>query len=175
MTINHGPISSNGTNYSLHHLQPFRIILQGHARDGTDLILRLSFNSHVYSTAHDAASLECVILDKGGHSRTFCTVRYSLSRRLPGICEALILNNDYTWQSTDRNRVNNLAMCESPLQSGMKYLIVYSVFPSRRPDIHLEFNVKSAYEKTIDATRIKNRQKIRQILKQSYFNNRPIP
>lgn len=119
--------------------------------------------------------MECLIQDEGGRPRTFCTERYSLSRRLPQICETLILNNDYTWQSTDRNRVNNLAMCESPLHSGLKYLIVYSVYPSRTADIHLEFNVKSAYQKALDVSRIRNRQKIRQVLKQSYFNNKPMP
>lgn len=171
----HKTVSSQNVRYSFHHLQPSKVILPGRAKNGQDLIVRLSFMSHVYSKNYNALSLEAKLQDEAGNPRSFCPIRYNLSLQVRVLCEQLLLANEITWHSKDRHQKSNLAICDSPNLAGLKYLIFYTVFPSKSKNAHLEFLVKSAYEKQLKPSSISNPTRIVQILRTCHINNRRLP
>lgn len=171
----HQPIHSNGQDYSLHHLQPRRHSVPGHGRDGVDLIVRVSFFSHVYSTDPVVDAVEALFEDERRRVRQFCTVRHDLSVALPQLCCDLIDRNQPTWRSIDKSHLNNLAVCDSPLLNGEKYVIYFDVHPSRADGVHVEMSVKSAYVKFVDFSRTGKRDTMRQILKRCHFQGVRVP
>lgn len=125
----HRPLISNGVEYTLHHLTPFRVGLLGKGIDGRSLTVRVSYHSHVYSRADSEAATEHRFVDEGGKWREFCTERYALCMKLPSLCNDIICLNYPSWESTDNGGRNNLAVCEAQPMSGIKYLIFYELLP----------------------------------------------
>lgn len=159
----------------MHHLQPQTIKLEGKGRDGDDLIVRVSYHSHVYSKADSAAAVELRFLDEGGKMREFCTERYGWCLDLPSACKSMVVENYPSWPSEDGGGRNNMAVTEATPTSGVRYHIFYEIFPSQSEGIDLELVVKSAYEKEFDASRTGRRTKVHALLRGSFFNDRRIP
>jgi hypothetical protein len=171
----HRPLTSNGTKYSVHHLQPFRQILQGHGRDGSDITVRVSYHSHVYSTADAEASLAHRFQDEGGNWRSFCPIRHANSLLLPQICNDMIVQNYPSWVSPDQNRQNNMAVSDAHASEGFRYFVFYSVSPSNEENVGVELVVKSAFEKEIRNLRNVKKTGVRQVIKTCYFKEIGVP
>lgn len=170
----HGPVVSCGQRYIMHHLQPHRHSLAGQGRAGADLVVRISYRSHVYSVTPDELSPNARFPDEHGRARQFCPVRYRASLQLPRLCCELIDRNQPTWPSRDRNGMSSLAVCESIHGGGLKYLIFFRVFPSAVAGLDVEMEIKSAYDAAHDPSHVK-RVGLRQVLKRCHFQNVEIP
>lgn len=174
--VTHSPITSNGSSHKLHHLQPFKISLPEQRGPEQDLVVRVSFHSHVYSQTYDgAATVEAVFPDEAGKRRVFCPVRYASCLLLPGLCENFILNNGLTFESKDRNARNHLAVCDDPSTNGYKYHIYFELLPSSSRGIDVEFVVKSAFDKEYVAAHHRRREHIRRFIKQCHFRQERVP
>jgi hypothetical protein len=171
----HLPIKSNGAKYSLHHLQPSRVYLAGHGDDGSTIVIRISYYSHVYSIADQDEATSHQFSDEGGKQRYFCPKRYQHSLNLPKICQAMIEKNYPTWISQDRNTRNNMAVADSNPKDGLQYVTLYSLTPSHESQIDVEVIIKSAYEKYINNIGKLKKLGVRQIVKKCYYDNISIP
>lgn len=171
----HSPITSGGTKYSLHHLQPFVVKLDGKGKDGKDLSVRVSYHSHVYSKADSPEATGHRFQDEGGKWREFCTDRYTLCVDLPTICSDMVNLNFPSWESEDNGGKNHLAVSDATPSAGTKYLVFYELLPSETQGIDIELVVKSAYEKPFDPTRIKRRYKVQMLLRTVLFSGSKLP
>lgn len=151
------------------------MVLTGEGRDGADIRVRLSFQTHVFSIDDTGNCGVHRLKDEGDNLREFCPDRYKLSLDLPQVCQSMIEDNFLTWESKDKNRVSNLAVTQNPLKSGPNYLIVYYIFPSRTDRFESEVVVKSAYMRDIDFSKIKRKFKVKQLIKTSYYEDRNVP
>lgn len=167
----HAPLNYDGREYNFDHIEAFHSSLDGHGRDGEDIRIRVSFQSHVYSEACSAFEIE-KFADEGNKFRKLCTLRYNLSLELPNLCESCIGDNWLTWESKDRNRVSNLMTVD--IEGGQSYAIVYRLTPSLSDHHDVELIVKSAYPK--DNMRPNKRKfNVKQLIKRCYFQNVSIP
>jgi hypothetical protein len=173
--VQHSPITSGKTKYSLHHLQPFSIKLAGKGKDGLDLTIRVSYHSHVYSKTYTDEAVGHKFQDEGGKWREFCVDRYKLCLNLPSICADMLNQNYPSWESEDGGSKNNMAVSEANPTSGFKYLIFYELFPSAAEGVDVELVVKSAYEKQFDASRTGKRQKVIALARSVLFTGRRVP
>lgn len=174
--VTHSPITSNGTSHKLHHLQPFKIALPEQRGPEQDLVLRVSFHSHVYSQAYDGEpTVEAIFLDEAGKRRAFCPVRYGSCLTLPARCESFILGNGLTFESKDRNARNHLTVCDNPSKDGNKYHIYFELLPSSSRGIDVEFVVKSAFDKEYVAAHHRRREHIRRFIRQCHFKQERVP
>jgi hypothetical protein len=171
----HSPIKSNGIKYTLHHLQPQRITLEGHGRDRATITIRISYHSHVYSIADQDSPSAHKFSDESGKQRYFCEQRYGHSLTLPDICKAMIEDNFPTWVSQDRNTRNNMIVTELNPKDGLQYVVLYSLTPSLGHNVDVELVVKSAYEKHMRYIRELKKFGVRQLVKKCYFEGKPIP
>ena len=169
------PVHCSGVNYSFEHLAPRNVVIAGEGREGGDIVVRISFKSHVFSKSLPFRGEEFDFRDENDQKRSFCLTRYRASLTLAQTCEDLLVNNAPTWESRDRNRKSNLAIVEAPLVSGEHYAIFYYFFPSRKDGVDVEMVVKSAFKKYIDFSRIKRRYKMKQRLKECYYKNKTVP
>jgi hypothetical protein len=171
----HRPVVSNGTTYSLHHLQPFRTLLTGHGREGGDISIRVSYHSHVYSTADTKLSRAHRFMDEGGSWRAFSLERHNWSLTLPQICREMIDQNFPSWLSQDRNRQNNMTVSDRYANGGLQFAVFYGLSPSRDKDLDVELVVKSAFEKDIGNLRGLKRSGVRQLIKTCFFKGLDVP
>ncbi|SFV31317.1 hypothetical protein SAMN05216456_1302 [Devosia crocina] len=171
----HSPITSAGIKYSLHHLQPFHVKLEGKGKDGLDLTVRVSFHSHVYSKADSDEATGHRFKDEGGKWREFCTDRYGWCVDLPVICTAMVEQNFPSWESQDAGQKNNMAVSEAVPTSGLKYLIFYDLHPSQSSGIDVELVVKSAYKKQFFADRVGKRLKVHALLRTVLYKGVRMP
>ncbi len=175
LPVIHRPINSNDTKYTLHHLQPHRVIIEGHGRDGSAITIRISYKSHVYSIAGQDNAAAYQFFDEGGKRRYFCDKRYQLSLNLPQICGEMIKLNYPTWISQDHNRKNNMAVIDLNPKDGLRYIILYALLPSKAEDISVELVVKSAYEGQVNNIGKLKKLGVTQIIKKCYFEKISIP
>lgn len=174
--VTHQPILSNGTTHKLHHLQPFKVTLVDHIAAGQDLVVRVSFHSHVYSQSYSGGiTAEFVFLDEGGKSRAFCPLRYTSCLSLDTLCTQFLQNNGLTFESKDRNQRNHLTVVGDPTIDGMKYHIYYELMPSKTAGVNVEFVVKSAYNKDYVAAHHKRREHVKRFLRQCHFKQERVP
>lgn len=171
----HSPITSGGIKYSLHHLQPFHVKLDGKGKDGLDLTVRVSYHSHVYSKADADGATGLRFKDEGDKWREFCLERYTLCLTLPDICRNMVELNFPSWESQDNGGKNNMAVSEANPTSGTKYLVFYELLPSQTEGIDVELIVKSAYAKLFDASRTGRRQKVQALLRTVLFSGNRLP
>lgn len=161
--------------YSNDHLQPFRYTAAGHALNGADLIVRISFTCHVYSKQDTPGAVEHRFQDEGGKWREFCPTRHVASQDLPQLCIDMITGNFPSWLSKDRNGASNMAVTERMPTSGEKYAVFYYLYPSRADGVDVELVVKSAYKLELNMAHFKKREKILTLIKRCYFQNVTIP
>ena len=173
--VQHAPITSAGTRYSLHHLQPFTIKLDGKGKDGLDLTVRISFHSHVYSKVDSDDATGHRFVDEGGKWREFCTDRYALCLGLPSICTEMVIRNFPSWESRDGGKKNNMTVSEAVPTSGLKYLIFYQLVPSLADGVDVELVVKSAYEREFLAERTGKRLGVQTLLRTVLFKGTKLP
>ncbi|PHR58267.1 MAG: hypothetical protein COA43_10925 [Robiginitomaculum sp.] len=164
----------SGKNYDFDHLKPQTHTLEGQGNNGKDILIRLSFESHVFSRT-PLSGERSSFRDRRGQERVFCVDRYDRSLVLDNLCADMILQNFLTWESKDRNSKSNLAVVRSRLITGLNYAIFYYLFPSRSNSYDVEIVIKSAYEKYIDFSHIKRRNKTTQLIKKCYFQQKTIP
>ncbi|WP_306046249.1 hypothetical protein [Nioella sp. MMSF_3534] len=158
------------------HLHPFTHVFAGHGPEGRDLVLRVRFESHVFSNSYGTGPHD--FLDEAGNKRQFCANRYAFSHCLPSEIRNLLTCNAYTWEEKDRNQVANLAVLTpagSPLISGIHTVIIYYLYPSKVEEIDVEMLVKTCYEKEISFEHRKKREKIRVYVKKACFQQVRIP
>ncbi|HHS94711.1 MAG TPA: hypothetical protein ENK63_05180 [Rhodobacterales bacterium] len=175
ITKAHARLVIDGTAYEFDHLAPRVVCLQGHGRDGSDIRVRLSFQTHVYSRACGRSGADYDFRDEGQNKRCFCPRRYAQSKDLANLCETLVETKALTWVSQDKNRASNLMAVEGALTNGQHYVIVYYLFVSRVPGIDVEMVIKSAYEKEMDFSRIKRRFNTVQLIKTCYYERKRVP
>lgn len=172
------PITVGDTQYRFNHLKPYKVKLEGQGKDGDDLVVRVSFRSHVFSTS--CAEIYSDFRDAGGSHRQFCTHRYQWSNNLREHCRNVILQNARSWISTDANSSSNLAVIGAAgnsrhLTNGRHYAIFYKLRPSGHRNIDVEFVVKSAFIKQIYFNNVTDRNGVRQKIKECYYQNKVVP
>ncbi|NBN80420.1 hypothetical protein GWI72_19250 [Microvirga tunisiensis] len=168
-------LTFDGNTFSFGHLAPLSVCLSGQGKNGADVRVRISYQSHVFSRRHEGNPEPVTFTDEAGLRRRFCATRYAFSLRLPEVCSAMVLDNHPTWEMRDRNQAANLAVVGPHLVSGPNDLIIYYLFPSRSAHHDVELVVKTAYRKDIDFDRIRRRFKVHQLIKTAYFKGIKIP
>lgn len=171
-----GRIRFRGQQYSLAHLQPFTHVLPGHGPGGRDLVVRVRFESHVYSDAFGTGPHD--FLDEAGNKRYFCAARFAVSHGLAAEVRHILDCNAYTWTEKDKNQAANLAVITpagAPLVSGSYHVIIYYLYPSKLETVDVEMLVKTCYEKDINFDHRKKREKIRVHVKTVCFKQVRIP
>lgn len=163
------------TTYTFDHLVPAVVNLAGQGRDSSDLRVRISYCSHVFSQSCLATEVDFDFKDENGQKRRFCSNRYRISIDLQSVCQKLLSENADTWMSKDRNRVNNLAVIDGPLITGQHAIIIYYLFPSLVDGLDIEMVVKSAYCKFISFEKIHRKYKIIQQIKTCYYKRKTVP
>ena len=162
--------------HALKHLVSFTHRLAGHGPDGAPLVVRVTFESHVFSKSEGAGAHD--FLDESGNKRFFCLDRYAFSFTLQDEVRKILDQNVYTWEVKDKNQVANLAVLAPAtvqMVSGIHNVLIYYLFKSSVPDINVEMKVKSCYMREIDFGRHKKREKIRVCVKTVCFNGGRIP
>lgn len=154
------------------HLVPFSHTLHNQGGDNETIAVRISFKSHVFSVSPQG---EADFRDENEQDRSFCQLRYNRSKHLPGMCLNALTTNALTWKSQDRNSISSLVVATDPLHPGMKYAVYYYLFPSKHDDYDVEMVVKSAYQKDIEADRIKRRHNVLSLVRQCFFKKVTIP
>ena len=147
-------LTFEGQYYRFDHLAPFVFTLNGQAREGGDIRVRVSFQSHVFSPRSEANE-QCHLVDQSGAPRVFCVNRYAKSLTLPDFCRRMLAENMLTWESYDKNRISNMAEMEGTLTSGEHHVAVYYLFPSQASGVEVEMVIKSAYRKVLNFDNIK--------------------
>lgn len=169
-------INFQGKSECLKHLRPFTHSLAGHAPNHTDLIIRVTFESHVFSISEGQGPHD--FLDEAGNKRFFCPNRYAYSASLPDHVRDILNLNVYTWEERDKNQSANLAVLSPAnlqLVSGSHKTLIYYLYRSSVTGIHVEMRVKTCYEKDIDFAKRRKREKIRTHLKTVCYKGGRIP
>ena len=162
----------DGIKHTFEYLLPFTADIPSNAGP---LVTRISFQSHVFSVGCTHKATDFDFRDEGQNKRYFCPVRHVKSQSLPRLCLQLFEQNALTWEEQDKNRVSNLAIIDGPFSSGTKYLVVYYLFPSLVPGIHVEMVVKSAYDRFVEFSNIKRKFNIQQLIKTCHFKGIKVP
>ena len=169
-------LNFQGGNKCLKHLKPFTHALAGQASNKADLIIRVTFESHVFSTSEGPGRHD--FLDEAGNKRFFCPDRYAYSSSLPEHVRDILNLNVYTWEERDKNQSANLAVLSPAnlqLISGSHQTLIYYLYESDATGIHVEMRVKTCYEMNIDFAKRRKREKIRYHLKAVHYNGGRIP
>jgi len=161
-----------GVKHTFEYLVPFTVEIP--SNEGT-LVTRISFQSHVFSVSCVHNAIDFDFRDEAQNKRYFCPARHVKSQNLPTLCRQLFEQNALTWEERDKNRISNLAIIEGPLDSGSKYLVVYYLFPSLVPGVHVEMVVKSAYDRFVEFSNIKRKFNIQQLIKTCHFKGVKVP
>ncbi len=170
----HPPVRVEDKVYDLDHLKAFCLRLEGHARDGADLIVRIRFCNHVYSIGNHGTA-GTLLRDENGQERFFCPQRYQLSLQLPRLCRNMIRQKFPTWISQDKRRVRNLAVAgRNPRRGQQAYHVYYTLWPSPRPGLDVEMEIVSAYNRACFLPRAK-RQTVLQVIKRCYYDDKRQP
>ncbi len=170
---NHRRLRLGDKLIDLGHLNHQHLVLPQAGKNGADISIRVTFRSHVFSkscvppTGHD-------FLDENGQKRLFCNERYELSHLLPDFITQMVLENHNTWESRDRNRVNNLAIFHPNPETTQKYMLVYALIPSLAKNLDVELEVKSAYP-CHNIPRIQRKFGVKQLIKTCYFQQKRVP
>ena len=138
--------------------------------------MRVTFGSHVFSKADGTGPHD--FLDESGNKRFFCHERYGFSHNLQAEVRRVLNQNVYTWEVRDKNQIANLAVIAPAtlqLVSGIHNVLIYYLYKSSVPEIHVEMQVKSCYERPVDFVRHKKREKIRVHVKTVSFHGGRIP
>lgn len=169
-------LNFQGGSKCLKHLRPFTHALAGHAPQNADLIIRVTFESHVFSVSEGQGRHD--FLDEAGNKRFFCADRYAYSAHLPDHVRDILNLNVYTWEERDKNQAANLAVlspANQQLVSGSHKALIYYLYRSSVTGIHVEMRVKTCYEKDIDFTNRRKRERIRTHLKAVCYKGGRIP
>jgi hypothetical protein len=167
----HKSLNLNGVTYALGHLKPRIIFLKEQGKDCSDICVRISFLSHVYSKSPDFG-IKSDFKDEIGKERNVCPDRYQRSVNLPDYCENSILNNWLTWESRDRNSISNYMLATD--NSSAKYAVYYRLAPSLLENCDVEFIVKSAY--VTNYIKYNPRKfNVKSLIKKCYFEGRGLP
>ena len=165
-----------GKSVSLDHLRSYTHLLPGHGPNGVDLVVRVTFTSHVFSVSEGSGTHD--FLDEAGNKRFFCPERYAFSLNLETAVRNVLDLNVFTWEEKDRNRVANLAVltsAKSQLISGVHNVLIYYLHQSRVDGIHVEMLVKSCYVKAINFDKRPRRERIRVFVKTVCFKGGRVP
>ncbi|QJD17281.1 hypothetical protein [Paracoccus sanguinis] len=169
-------LTVHGTAYDLAHLAPFRLTLAGQAAGGRDLAVRVTFSSHVFSTAPVGAAHD--FLDENGAPRSLCGQRFHRSLTLANDIRQIVAANAYSWPSRDRNQVNHLAVLPAPqaaLLNGVHWVLFYYLYPSAIDDLDVEMSIRSCYQQPLNFQKHPRREKIRSLIKTAHFKNCRVP
>lgn len=169
-------LTFHGQSRCLKHLAPFTHRLKGHGPKGTDLVVRITFGSHVFSKSEGTGRHD--FIDESSNRRYFCEDRYAFSLTLTEEIKKILDQNVYTWEAQDRNQAANLAVLAPAtvqLVSGAHNVIVYFLHKSSVPGIDVEMVVKSCYMMEVDFKRHPKRGKIRSCVKTVCFKGGRIP
>ncbi|MCA0000924.1 MULTISPECIES: hypothetical protein [unclassified Mesorhizobium] len=163
-----------GSDYEFSHLLPFGHTLSAAGKDGADIRVRVSYQSHVFSRRRETDE-EFHLVDEAGKPRVFCPDRYSNSLRFPAFCQRMLSENMLTWESKDRNRVSNMAVMDGALKSGDHQIAVYYLFPSSVDGLDVEMVIKSGYSKLLNFEHIKRRYNVVQLVKKCHYSQAKVP
>ncbi|MBE3640638.1 hypothetical protein [Mangrovicoccus algicola] len=172
-------LTCQGVQHDLSHLSPFVHTLPGQGPDGTDLAIRIRFESHVFSKSHDGGSPDPHdFLDENGNKRAFCQVRYNFSHCLADEVRRMLDINAMSMQVHDKRGFYNLAVITpagQQITTGLHNTVIYYMHKSQLDGIHTEMRVKSCYEKHLRVDRRAKKDKIRTYAKRAYYEERRVP
>jgi hypothetical protein len=168
---NHDDKVVQNQTYSLGHLSAFGAVLNGHGPQGSDIRVRVSYLSHVFSKTPEFGAISD-FQDENDKNRVFCTDRYNCSLNISQYCADSIQNNVLTWESKDKNGASSYMVVKDV--NGDDYAIIYRLTPSLSDEHDVEFIVKSAYHKTVIH---KNPRKynVRNLIKKCCYERKSLP
>ena len=157
--------------YTLDHLEAFGIVLNGHGPQGSNIRVRVSYLSHVFSKTPEVGEV-CDFQDENGKDRVFCNDRYNCSLNISHHCGDSIQNNVLTWESRDKNGASSYMIVKD--DNGAYYAIIYRLTPSLSDAYDVEFIVKSAYHKAAIHINLR-KHNVRSLIKKCCFEQKALP
>lgn len=109
-------LALQGQTYDFSHLNPFELQVNS-AIAKRDLRVHVRFTNHCFTVGYDAPAHppgEPILLDHGQRERTFCRVRYDLSKDLPGVISNLADPAMKVWETATRRNWAHVMQIESP-------------------------------------------------------------
>ena len=161
----------NGVFYALEHLNCRMVVLEKQGKDQSDIVVRISFLSHVFSKSPKFGEI-FDFKDENGKGRIFCLNRYTYSLNLAEFCENSISQNWLTWESRDKNSVSSYMLATD--SQGINYAIIYRLAFGLSESCDVEFIVKSAY--VTNSVRNNPRKfNVKSLIKKCYFEEKGFP
>jgi len=139
----HNPVSSNGIEYNLNHLNPIDMSIDSE-KSKRILRVHIVFSNHCFTKKllDGQCSSEVVFKEKNRQDRYFCPQRYDLSKSLPEIISSLNHKKVKVYQTTSRR--NWLHSIKTQID-GQIYCIFFEIRRSHKPTEDVRITVESAY------------------------------
>jgi len=142
------PVWVGGQRIDLSHLDPFSMTLHSE-RLNKALRIAVTFSTHCFSEAYGKIphpSGDSVIDEDTKQPRTYCPIRYGLSKALPDVIRAMA-DKTITLTAFKRNWVHTITV-ESPAGPYHVFVEIHRAGPDKRTWQDLELVVESAYHQT---------------------------
>jgi hypothetical protein len=161
--------------HSFPHLCPFVHTTFGHGPENSNINLRVSFKSHVFSKKMDGFDQNFDFRDENGKGRLLCLERMGASYALPDVCKRMIDLKYHSWISKDRNEASNFAVFDGILRQGSQNCLFFVLYPSQVEGIHVELVVKSAYSTPLKPHKNVRKFSVLQLIKKCVWEQKPLP
>lgn len=148
MTSYFKPLKIDGRVYSFSHLEPVTLCFFSQAVN-RDLRIHVTYSNHCFTSGWCESSHpegQPVLKDGGGRPRTFCEVRYRLSKGLPAIVEQLNTAQCKVWQTHARRNWAYSVRVDDPAGPYHVFLSVNRAATGKAQDI--DVMIESAYHET---------------------------
>jgi len=140
-------LAIGGQTYDFAHLEPFTFTISSQLAK-RDLRVHVTFSNHCFTQSYDAAThpaAEPIILDGARRHRTFCPIRYRLSKKLPAIFLGLSHPKAKVWEtSAERNWCFSMTI-DDPSGPYHVFFEIRRAGQDRRQWQELNLVVESAY------------------------------
>lgn len=139
------PLVIAGELIDLTHLNPFTMLLESRLAR-RELRVHVTFSNHCFSRSYELGSDERAIIDAAAaRPRTFCPIRYRLSRQLPHIIETFNHPQTKVWETaSERNWCYSITI-EGPAGPYHIFFEVRRASRDKRQWQDLNLVVESAY------------------------------
>lgn len=167
--VTHAPLTVDGSEQNLDHLDAFTASIPGKGREkGAPLQVFVVFSCHVY-TERAKHGEDHHMDDHHGTKRAFDPERYAMSFRLPDMIRVQVETDCLTFISRSFGGNDNLILLED--DKGQTWTIVYCLEPSG-DGVRME--VLSAHPKKVDQKKI-SRRNISYFARKCIFDGERIP
>ncbi|KAB2514158.1 hypothetical protein F8N49_27785 [Pseudomonas sp. GXM4] len=157
MTAYFLPLTIGGQTYDFSHLEPFTFTIPSQLAK-RDLNVHVTFSAHCFTEGYDEATHpegEQIILDGAGRQRTFCAIRYRLSKVLPAVIQGLNSPQAKVFQTAAMRNWAFSITIEDPSGPYHVFFEIRRAGKDKPQDLNLV--VESAYHQTGEPPRLHGR------------------